>query len=159
MTLVAATLADAFEDIFDARLDDPADVADALADAYADYAAAGMFGASTVTIVPAKTAALAATIFGAIASPAAGSAANFASAWSSGLIAFWPGVLVVGAQSGTVTACPGAVSLVATLSAIFADTGNTVRDAAEGLANELHTATLTAVATVAPPPGTVLPIT
>lgn len=158
MPLDKSALASELENVFGAMLPTASDVADALASVYTNYAKEGRFGSSTPQIPPAKTTALAATLLAAIADPAAGSPATFAGAWASGLAAFWAAVPVVGAQSGAVGACPGAASMLATLSLLFANQNNSLEDGAKGLADALHIATLTVTAAVVPPPGTVLPI-
>lgn len=158
MTLDKDALATDLENVFTSMLATAAEVADALASVYTSYASACAFGASTVTIPPAKTEALAAAFLSVLATPATGSAPAFAAAWASGVAAFWVGNSVVGAQAGAVTACAGAASLVATLTPIFANNQNTAAAAAQDLATAIHTATLTTLAAVAPPPGTVLPI-
>jgi hypothetical protein len=132
--------------------------ADAMASAYDDYASGAMFGASTPQILPTAKDAMAATILAAIATPETGSPASISGAWASGVAAYWLGVPVVGAQSGATAGCPGAASLTASLSAVFANTANTAAICAQGMAAALHAATMTVTATVAPPAGTVLPI-
>lgn len=169
MALNQSSLASALQAIFDGSADTspvdgnpdgtPASASDAgnrLAKAYADYAAAATFGASTPTLTG-KEAALAATLTPSLALP--GTAATHAAAWSSGVAAFWTAVPVVGAQVGATVGCPGAAALTAALTTLFGNTANTAATAASGLAAALHTATLTVTAAVAPPPGTILPIT
>lgn len=135
--------------------DDVQQAADGLAAAYADYASAGMFGASTVTIDGARESALAATLAGGLVQ--APDASTFLSALASGVATFWTAVPVVGAQSGATVGCPGAASLPAALAAALA-VPNDRETAAQALAAALHTATLTTTAVVAPPPATTLPI-
>ena len=66
MTLSPTQLASDFEAVFASFPDTPADAADALAQAYGDYAAAGVFGSSTPAIPPASVTALASTHFSAM---------------------------------------------------------------------------------------------
>lgn len=129
--------------------------ANALATAYDDYAAAGLFGSSVPTLAGKKAAMVSALTAG-LATP--GTPANFAGAWASAVAAYWTAVPVAGAQSGVTNGCPGAASLTATLTTLFSNTANTVSTAASSLGSALHAATLTTTATVAPPPGTVLPL-
>ncbi len=170
MALVKATLKAALKAIFDGTADTspvdgdpdgtPTDAADAgarLAKAYTDYAAGGLFGASTVSAgVGAKEAPLASTLAASLAVP--GLPATHAAAWGAGLVTFWAAVPVVGAQAGATVPPTGAAACVAALTALFSNTGNSADDAADGLANALDTCTKTTTAAVAPPPGTVLPI-
>ena len=135
--------------------------ASGLAAAYASYAAAGLFGTSTVTVTPANTSALESALLAAILLPMAGNPGSFGAAWTTGLTAFWttPPIAVVGGQAGAVTAIPGAAGAAGAITAAAAVLANTAPAFAAALGGALHTATLTTVATVAPPPGTVLTIT
>lgn len=135
--------------------EDAQEAADEIAAAYADYAAAATFGASTVTIDGARESALAATLAGGLVQ--APDPTIFLAALASGIATFWTGAPVVGAQSGATVSCPGAASLPAALAAILA-VPNDVGAATLELAGALHTATGTATALVSPPGGTVLPI-
>jgi len=146
------------EDVFASLPASASDAADALALAYGTYAAGGQFGASMPNIPPANVDALAAALLAAIAVPAAGNPATIAASWAAGLTAFWLGVPVAGVPAGATVGCPGAASLVATLTAVFANVANTSASCAAGLSAALHGATITVTAAVAPPPGTVLPI-
>lgn len=169
MSLNKTNLKSALKAIFDGTADDnddgqpdgrPSSASDAgakLAKAYTDYAAGGVFGASTVSAgVPAKQGALATTLGGSLTLP--GLAATHAAAWGTGLAAFWLGVPVVGVQAGTTVPPTGTATLVSTLTALFSNPLNTSDAAADGLANALDTCTKTVTANVAPPPGTVLTI-
>lgn len=158
MTLNSSAFANALEATFASLPETAADAADALAQDYYDYASAAIFGSSTPTLAPALQAAFASTLLGAIAAPASGSPATFAAAWATAVAAFWVGVPVTGAQSGATVACPGASSLTVSLTIVFANLANTAATCAQALAAALHTATMTVTAAVAPPPGTVLPI-
>lgn len=171
MTLNKASLKSALQAIFDGSADTspvdgqpdgtPASASDAgarLAKAYTDYAAGGVFGASTVSAgVGVKEAPLASTLGGSLALP--GAAATHAAAWGAGLATFWIAVAVAGAQAGATVPPTGTAALVSTLTTLFSNTTNTASSAAQGLADALDTCTKTVTANVAPPPGTVLPIT
>lgn len=130
-----------------------------MAEIYARYASQGAFGASLPQFTGAEKAVLASTLAVVFASAAPNPAA-FGTAWSTGLTTFWlaPPIIVAGAQAGVVTAIPGAAAVVAALSALVAVPSNTAAAAAAQLSSALHAATMTCIATVAPPPGTVLPI-
>ena len=130
-----------------------------MASIYSSYAMQGMFGASAPVFTGLEQQVLAATLAAVFSLPAPNPAA-FGMAWSSGLTTFWlaPPIVVVGAQAGVVTAIPGAAAVTAQLLALVATPGNPAPVAATLLATALHAATMTAVATVAPPPGTLLPI-
>lgn len=168
MALVKAPLKSALEGIFDGSADTsppagpdgfPSTAVDAgnkLAAAYTGYAGAGMFGASTVD-VSLQEAALAATLAASLTVP--GTPATHAAAWGAGLAVFWLGAPVAGAQSGVTVPPTGAAALVAALTAAFANTAASASDAAQALADALDVCTKTVTAAVAPPPGTVLPIT
>lgn len=158
MTLDPSALASALEATFASLPETASDAADALAGNYYDYASAATFGASTPTLAPALRTAFAATLLGAIAVPSSGTPATFAAAWASAVATIWIGVPVAGAQSGATVGCPGAAALTASLTTVFANLANTAATCAQALAAALHTATLTVTAAVAPPPGTVLPI-
>jgi len=156
MTLDPSALETAIADVFASMPASPAEAAEALASAYRDYAAAGMFGASTIAFTGLEVTALTATLAGGMVVP--GAAAVFAAAWATGITAFWIAVPVVGAQTGATVGAPGAAALTATLTAVFSNLANTAETASAGLAAALHTATQTVTAIVAPPPATVLPI-
>lgn len=158
MTLDAAALADTLEDVFASLPETAADAAAALAAVYYDYASTATFGPSAPEIPTANRDALASALEAAISVPAAGSPATFAGAWAAAVTLFWIGVPVVGVPSGATVGCPGAASLAATLTTLFANLANTATSCAAGLATALHGATSTVTAAVAPPPGTVLPI-
>lgn len=157
MALSQTDLALALQDVFEDTLPSIGDVAAALAGAYADYAAAGQFGASAPELTPAHRDALAGTLAAAL-DPHVATPATFGVAWSAGVAAFWLSVPVAGAQVGTTAGCPGAAALVASAAIAVAAPTNTAAAAAAGLAAALHVATLTVTAAVAPPPGTILPI-
>lgn len=159
MALSQSGLASSFRALFDSMPASASDAADGLAQAYYEYASAAMFGASTVAIPSVNRDAMAAALLSAIAVPVSGSPATFAAAWASAVTAFWIGVPVAGAQAGATVGCPGAASLAAPLTAVFPNLGNTTDTGSQGMASALHVATLTVTAAVAPPPGTVLPVT
>jgi hypothetical protein len=158
MALSQSALAAALEDVFGAADLTAGEVAELLAAAYADYASEGRFGTSEPEITELQVGALEGPLAGALTDPAAGAAATFAAAWGAGLAAFWLGVPVVGAQAGATVGCPGAASAPTAIAAAVSNPGNTAATAAQGIAAALHTATQTVTASVAPPPGTVLPI-
>jgi hypothetical protein len=151
-------LAAALQATFESMPAAAADAADALANDYATYASAATFGASQLEVSEAVATAMGDTLFAAISVPASGLPATFAAAWAAAVAAFWVGLPVVGAQSGATAGCPGAASIAATLTAVFANLANSAGVCAVALAAALHGATLTVTATVAPPAGTVLPI-
>ena len=124
---------------------------------YAAYAQTGMFGASLPVFTGAEKAALAAKLAAVFSLPAPNPAA-FGTAWSTGLTAFWltPPIVVTGVQSGAVTALAGGATVSGVLAAI--GPSNLAPVAASKVASALHTATLTCIATVAPPPGTLVTI-
>lgn len=159
MALNSAGLATAIQNVFESYPDSAADAASGLADAYYNYASAGQFGTSTIQLTPGHKSALESTLLSAIQDPESASASGFASAWSSGVATFWTAVPVAGAQSGVTNGCPGAAALSISLTSVFSNTENSASDAANQLATALHGATTTVTATVAPPPGTIAPIT
>jgi hypothetical protein len=128
----------------------------AFAKVYDDYAAGGMFGASTPTLTGRKA------IFEGVlaAGLAAGVFATSATALGNAVSAYWgpapSPVPVVGVQAGTVVGCPGASAIAASLAALLPSAPKAT--AATALAAALHTATQTVTATVTPPPGTTLTI-
>ncbi len=159
MPLDVSALTDNMIDLFGEPSESKSEAAIALADVYALYAAAGLFGASTVTIDGPREAALATALEVGLVEPPAGSMATFCAAWGTGLGAFWTGAVVVGAQAGATNSCPGAAALGAALVAALSNPQHTKETAAAAFAAALHAATVTVTATVAPPPATVLPIT
>jgi len=131
-----------------------------MADIYASYAALGLFGVNKPIFTGAEKTMLANTLAAVFSLPAPNPAA-WGTAWSSGLTAFWlaPPIIVTGpAQAGLVTAIPGALSLIGVLAAQTAAPSNPPPVVAAYLANALHVATLTTLATVAPPPSTIVPL-
>ena len=130
-----------------------------MASIYASYAATGMFGASAPVFTGLEQELLATTlaaVFGLqVPNPTA-----FGTAWQTGLLAFWltPPIVVTGVQSGLVTSIVGTTALPAALAALFAVPSNPAPVAASLLATALHVCTLTTIATVAPPPSTLVSI-
>lgn len=157
MALSQQNLAASLKAIFVSSQPSAADAANALASAYVSYASQGMVGASKLEVPSAKKTAMAAALLAVLSLPL-GNPATVAGAWSAAVAAFWAGIPVIGVQSGSVTACPGAASLIASLTVVFSNPLNTADIAAQGMAAALHAATLTATATVAPPAGTVLTV-
>lgn len=156
MALDSNALAGDLEPIFTNYPASKEDCAAQIAQAYFDYASTGQFGASLAVPTNAQRDAMAATIATALTVP--GLPVTIAAAFASGLTAFWIAVPVVGAQAGATVGCPGAASLAGSLPALAANLANTAATFAAGLAVALHGATATVTANVAPPPGTVLPI-
>ncbi len=158
MALVPATMVSGFTALFQGGALGAVAGANQMASIYASYAMTGMFGTSLPVFTGAEKGVLASTLAAVFALPAPNPGA-FASAWISGLTTFWlsPPIVVTGAQTGVVTAIVPA-SLTAALGALVATPMNTAAVAAARLAAALHTATLTCMATVAPPPATVVPI-
>ena len=155
MALDPISLESELRDMFADAADDAAAAAQQMADLYEAYALDGMFGASTVSVLPVNKAALVAALVTGLAPAPAGVA--FATAWSNGLLAFWAANPVAGAQAGVTVPPTGAAAMLATLTAAFA-APQSASSAAAALATALDTATKTTTASVAPPPGTVLPI-
>jgi hypothetical protein len=160
MALNPASLIQGLTVLFSGPAQSPQAAATQMANLYAAYAALGVFGASTPVFTGSEKQLLASTLAQTFSTPGPNPAA-FGTVWSKGLTAFWltPPIVVAGVQSGVVTAIPGAATLPASLGALVAIPSNSPATAASKLANALHTATQTVVATVAPPPGTVVPIT
>lgn len=160
MALVSAPLRTALVGLFKNGTPVAMDAALKMADAYTNYCRTGMFGTSIPTILPGATSLLQTTLLGAMATPAAGTPAKFAKAWADGVLAFWltPPVAVLGVQSGVVTAIPGAAALTGILTPLFANPTNTAEAVAAQLASALDTATKTTIATLAPPPATLVTI-
>ena len=77
-----------------------------------------------------------------------GTAATMASAWSSGVSAYWltspaPVIFSDGVNAGAVPVVPGAPTLIPILTAIFSNPRNTEVSAAQGIAQALDSATRT----------------
>ena len=155
MPLVQSTLKSALQSVFESQPGSASQAASQLAQAYATYAQAGIFGASTIPSLDALQAGLESQLTSGFSSM---SAAGVAAAFASGLGTGWIGVPVAGAQAGATVACPGAAAIVAGLTALFISMPESASDAADQLATILHGATQTVTAAVVPPPGTILPI-
>lgn len=160
MALVSAPLQGALLGLFKTGTPVAMVAAQKMAEAYTNYCRTGLFGTSVPTILPSATALLQTTLLSAMSTPAAGTPSKFAKAWADGVQAFWlaPPVAVLGVQSGVVTAIPGAAALSGILTALFANPMNTAVSVAAQLASALDTATKTTVATLAPPPATLVTI-
>ena len=129
------------------------------AQAYVIYTSTALFGPNVPIFTGAEQAAFQAALLPVFVP--VGTAASVAAAIQSAVLAFWssPPIAVAGpAQAGVVTAVPGAASLGAALTGILSNPLNTAETAAAQIATAIDIATRTAIATVAPPPGTVVPI-
>lgn len=155
MPLIQADLGDALAAIFANYPASPEACALAMADAYIDYASSGAFGASVPVLTGDHRDALADVLLVAIELPALGLPATIAAAWAAGLAALWAAVPVVGLQIGATAGCPGAGSIIGSLTAVYANLANTAQTCGDGTAAALHSATLTVTANVAPPPSPV----
>jgi hypothetical protein len=155
MPLVQSVLKSALQSVFESRPSSAADAASQLAQAYATYAQAGVFGSSTIPSLASLQAGLQSQLQSGFSSQ---SAASVAAAFAAGLTAGWIGVPVVGGQAGATVTCPGAAAITAPLTAVFMSMPGSASDAADQIATILHVATQTVTAAVAPPPGTILPI-
>ena len=153
---LGTSLASDLQSVFAGMPASPAAAANALATAYDSYASGATFGAGAPVLTGRKSV-MASTLAAGMAVP--GAVATFAGAWATAVGSYWTGVTVAGGQVGTCPTCPGAAGLTAGLTALFSNLANTAASAAAGLASALDTATRTCVATVSPPPGTVVPIT
>ena len=159
MALDSAQLAIDIQAVLDSFPATPAIAADGFAAAYTTYANTGLFGASTPVIPGSATTTMAATLATSLAVP--GAAPVHAAAWSAAVLAFWsaPPIAVVGPQVGAVTSAPGPPSITAAMTAILVNLTNTSATAAAGIAAALHAGTSGGIiATVAPPPGAMVPI-
>lgn len=163
MVLDPTALASDLAAVFASYPATPKDSADGLAAAYYSYAQSATFATSIPAIIPAKRDAMAATLQAAIANPLVGLPATFAGAFAASVALFWAAVPVAtvpsGIPAGATNGCPGAGGLTASLSLVFANPLNTAVTCAAGMAAALQIATLTTTATVAPPTGTIVPIT
>ena len=159
MPLIAATLKSALGDIF-ANMPATADAAaEAMANAYADYAQLGTFGGGLPVVTSAHRDAMKATLKAAIDPPLIGLPATIAAAWASAVSVFWTAMPVAGATVGVSDGCPGASSLTGTLQPIFANLANTATSCGNGVGDALDAATKTVTATVTPPvPAAPVPI-
>jgi len=159
VTLNKNDLASDLQDAF-ASMGTAAACASALATAYGDYAADGVFGSSVPTIFGAKVTAMASTLLAAMSNPATGSPANFGAAFASALSAFWALVPVTGGSgSGATGGCLGAAAAGTAIAGVVSNTANSAADAASGIADALDTATKTVTAVLGPPTSGTLPIT
>jgi hypothetical protein len=159
MPLIASVLQTGFQTLFESNSISSQAAADALAKTYATYAQAGTFGASVPVFTGLEQKALSATLLASFSSPQTQNPALWGTAWAAGLANFWlaPPIVVSGAQAGLVTVALGIPLLAAALPPTIVPQ-QSAASAAATLAAILHTATLTVIATVAPPPGTQLTI-
>jgi hypothetical protein len=130
-----------------------------MAQIYFQYASQGIFLANKPAFTGSEQGVLASTLAAVFALPAPNPAA-FGTAWAAGVMAFWlsPPIVVAGpVQAGLVTTAVTA-SIPAALAALVASPSNPAPAAAAQLAAALHAATMTVIATVAPPPSTMIPI-
>lgn len=151
MPLDKSTLASTLQDIFERMPPTADECAEALAEAYADYALTGTFGGGLAVVTGAHRDALTSVLLAAIDPPLIGLPATIAAAWAAGVTAFWLAMPVAGAVVGVSNGCPGASSLTGSLTTLFANLANTAASCANGLADALDVATKTTTATVTPP--------
>lgn len=156
MALDVSKLGSALADVFANMPTSKDEAAKQIAQAYYDYASGGLFGASVPTLSSSQRDAMAGTITLGLTVP--GLPMTIAAAFAAALTVFWIAVPVAGPQVGATAGCPGAASLIGSLPAVFLNLANTPETCGVGVAAALHTATMTVTASVAPPPGTVLPI-
>lgn len=148
MALNPTSLASDLDDIFSSYPDSAEEAAHRFALAYASYCEDGMFNASTMP----SCAVIATAVEGALLSalPQQTSIA-FAQAIANALTTSWVGIPVVGPQTGATIGCPGAVGLVASLSAILNSQPATTLAAAQQIAGALHSATISVTALISIP--------
>jgi hypothetical protein len=159
--VLGTNLASDIEAVFNLPPASAHDAAVGLAQAYYDYVSLALFGASIPVITTAMRDTMAGTLEAGLGVP--GAPPTAATAYSNAVSAFWsvPPVPVAGGSgTGVVDGCPGASSLVGSLSAVFANLANTQATAAAGIASALAsaTATVTATLTLPPNPPVVTPI-
>lgn len=125
------------------------EAAEVMATAYVAYTATALFGAGLPIFTGAEKDVLKATIL-AVLNPALMNPAGLAGAWAAGITAFWsaPPIVVAGPAPGTVTACPGAAGLLASLTAVCVVPGQPAAVAAAGMALAIDIATKTTFATL-----------
>jgi len=123
--------------------------------AYTTYAATAQAAALFPVFVGVEGQALAGHLTRVMTNPN-GTAAQFASAFASGIEAFWllPPVVFTGGGAGAVSLFPGKSALVGLLTSVFSSfTDQTAAKAAE-VASALDTATRTVIVAFGPPPTT-----
>lgn len=154
MPLVVSTLASELKTIFESMPTDGALAASKLAGAYDKYCKAALAGGIPPVFTGAEKPALEGFLAGVLAS-GAGSAAQVAQAWSTGIQAYWvapPVPFMAPPIAGVVTAMPGAASAVSTITGVLSNMANTEDSAAQGLAAALDVATKTVLVTFTTPP-------
>jgi hypothetical protein len=164
VALDKSSLASGLEAIFKEQPSSGAQAASKIASKYDAYCKGGQAGPGLPLITPAAKKALEGHLAAAMAVPA-GDAVAVASAFSTGIMAYWmtpPVPCVGGAASGVVTAMPGAGAVVGPLTAAFKNTKNSETAIANQIASALDVATRTVLVTYAtptptpPPPATVM---
>lgn len=159
MALNPAPLVKACVDLFTSGAPVALVSAQRLSQAYASYATLALAGANLPIFTGAETLLMQGTLLKAM-NPIGGLPNVFAQAWTDAFLAFWtsPPIQFVGPQAGAVTSAPGSSSLTSTLTQLFSNPLNVAQLAGTQLAMALDTATRTVLVTVAPPPGTILPV-
>lgn len=155
MPLLLSKLEDGLRSALNKRARTASRAAQLLAEAYREYANDGTAAGFPPVFTGLEVGALQATLLGAISRPEAGNPPLFASAWSSGINAFWfiPPVIF---STGAVISVLGAAAIMGCLTPVFSNVGATVNSTAASMALCLHTATLTT--TVFIPPSTTVTV-
>lgn len=130
-----------------------------MANIYSKYTKAGQFGLSLPVFTGLEEQVLAATLAAVFVLPVPNPVA-WGTAWSLGLTTYWlaPPIAVAGPQVGAVTTFTGGPGVLAALTAQVLIPFSPPPVAATLIATALHVASLTVIATVAPPPSTAVPL-
>ena len=139
----------------------PVDAAKKMASIYDQYAQLAMAGPSLPAFTGLEKGRLESLLLAALAVPLVGAPPLIAAAWANGMLAYWntPPVPFVGpAVAGAVTLAVGCLSAIAPLTVVFSNPFNTPESAAVQIASALDIATRTVIVTIAPPPGTIVPL-
>jgi hypothetical protein len=163
MALFPGSMVEGFTQLFTSGLPQTSqDSAQKMASIYHQYAQTATAGPALPLFTGLETDALQALLTAALAVPQVGAPSVIAAAWGSGLVSYWntPPVLFAGVSvAGSVTVAAGCLSAIPVLTTLYLNAFNTPETAAAQMASALDIATRTVLVTLAPPPGTVVPLT
>jgi hypothetical protein len=149
MSLSQSNLKSAIEDALNSYPDNTTDSANALAKAYADYFAEGIFGSSTPTLTGQESAMAATLLTGMV-----GVLATWTLAIQNAVVVFQTGIPVAGASGAGVTVpSPTALTIAVTLTPALSAFPASTSDAATIIATALHTGTMGCTASLLLPPS------
>lgn len=161
MPLISSVLQNALLALFKSN-PSASDAAKGIAKAYSMYAMTATAGAAKANLTGLESQAMEKALSAVFASVSAATPATASMALASGVVAFWmmPPVTFSGAQAGAVFQAATAMPIITgQVAKTLANQNNSPETAAMELATALDMATRTVTVALAPPPGTVSPLT